>query len=346
MVIVELNAKISKDVWQSYVEKHPHGLMYHLPQWQEVLADSFHHKPFYLFAKDEGGKLCGLLPLFQIKSMLTGNRLVSLPYSQVCGPIADSEDILNMLVHKATELCHDLGCRYLELRMDEPKNIDLPVNDYFSTYILELSEPQAVWSKLDQKSVRWAINKARKENLIKVRPGSTAEDLKYFFRLNLNTKRRLGVPGHPYNFLKNISSKMEKFTKIYLAEFEDQPVAGIITFSFNDRVDYAYAASNDQYLKYHGNNLLVWQAIEDSCRQGYHHFDFGKTASDNEGLARFKKHWGTEPKKLYYYYHPGIPQIMTANRAGLKYKIITGVWKRTPLFFTQLISPFAFKHLD
>ncbi|MCJ7635677.1 GNAT family N-acetyltransferase [Candidatus Bathyarchaeota archaeon] len=346
MVTIELNPAVSKEEWQAYVESHPQGLMSHLPQWQEVLVESFHHKPFYLFARDEGGRLCGLLPLFQIRSMLTGNRLVSLPISQICGPIADSEGILNELVRKASDLCHDLGCHYLELRMAEPRSFGLPSSDYFSTYVLDLSEAQAVWRKLDQKSVRWAINKARKDGLVVVRVSSTDEDLKYFYQLNQKTKRRLGVPGHPLAFLKNMCSKMDKFTKLYLAEFEGRAIAGIITLSFKDTVNYAYAASDDRYLKYHPNNLLVWQAIEESCNQGYHYFDFGKTSQDNEGLARFKKHWGTEPKKLYYYYYPHLPRLMSANREGVKYRLITSLWRRTPLFLTRVLSPIAFRHLD
>ncbi|MBA7472571.1 hypothetical protein ES707_07902 [subsurface metagenome] len=344
MITIELNPTVSTEEWHTYVKNHPGGLMSHLPQWKEVVEESFYHKPFYLFARNEEDRLCGILPLFQVKSWLTGNRLVSLPFA-LCGPITDSEDILKELVYRAKDLCHDLRCSYLEIRMAELKNLGLETSNYFSTYVLELSEPQAVWKKLDPKSVRWAINKARKDG-VTVRASSTIEDLKCFYQLNQKTKRKLGVPGHPFTFLKNISSRMGAITRLYLAEFEGLPIAGTITLSFKDTVHYAYAASDERYLRYHPNNLLVWQAIVDSCNQGYRYFDFGRTSPDDEGLVRFKKHWGTEEKKLYYYYYPTVPNLISANRSGIKYKLVTSVWMRLPLLLTRILSPIAFRHLD
>ena len=345
MATIELNPEISAEEWQTYVKNHPNGLIYHLPEWKEVLEETFHHKPFYLFAKDEEGRLCGVLPLFQIKGALTGNRLVSLPLSYICGPIASSEAILAELVGTAQNLSNELKCRYLELRMTRPEALGLEANEYFSTYVLELSEPQTVWKKLHQKGVRWAVGKARKDGVV-IRMGNTPDCWKIFSYLNQQTKRNLGVPAHPFGFFKGIIQRLAKFTKLYLAEVEGKSVAGIVTFSFKDTVCYAYGASDARYLNYHPNDLLIWQAVEESCNQGYRYFDFGKTSPDNEGLVRFKKHWGTEPRTLYYYYYPGIPNLISANRSGKAYRLITSLWKRLPLSVTQPLGSLAFKHLD
>lgn len=344
MISIEPNSAVSNEEWQSYVKNHPEGLIFHLPQWREVLEESFKHRPFYLFAKDEGGRLCGILPLFQIKSWITGNRLVSLPFS-LCGPIADSEHILRELVGTAKELCDDLKCSYLELRMGSDQDLGLNTNGGFFTYILELSEPEVVWKKFDPKSVRWAVSKAKKDG-VTVRLGSTLEDLKCFYQLNQETKRRLGVPAHPFVFFNNIYSKLGTFVKLYLAELDGMPIAGIINLHYKDTVHYAYAASDERYLKYHPNNLLVWQAIIDSYSEGYHYFDFGKTSPDNEGLTRFKKHWGTEQKKLYYGYYPKIPNLISANRSGARYRFVTSVWKRLPPFLCHSLDYMAFIRLD
>ena len=199
--------------------------------------------------------------------------------------------------------------------------------------------------KIDTKSVRWAINRARKDG-VTVNTSSTLEDVKRFYQLNQMTKRRIGVPGHPHIFLKNICSVMDAYTKLYLAEFERLPIGGIITHSFKDTVSYAYAASDPKFMRYHPNELLLWKAIEDSYSNGYRYFDFGKTSPDNEGLGRFKKHWGTEKNKLYYYYYPRIPKLISANRSGIKYRLITSLWRRLPLCFIQTLSLIAFRHLD
>jgi FemAB-related protein (PEP-CTERM system-associated) len=328
VIVIEVNPKISIEKWNEYVNNNPKGQFCHLPIWKSVIEGSFGHKPFYFFAKDEQKNIRGILPLFLVNSPLTGKRLVSLPFSSG-GPIADSQEILTNLVYASTNLCDKLRCRYLELRTNESIQTQLNVNSYFSTYLLELSDTQELWKNLDSKSVRWAITKAQKDG-VKIRESSNIKDLKYYYEVNLKTKKRLGVPGHPYSFLNNIFSRATDFTKLYIAEIEDRPIAGIICISYKDTVEYAYAASDSRYLKYHPNNLLVWQSIIDSCAKGYRFFDFGRTSPDDEGLCRFKKHWGTTQKTLYYYYYPKIPDLMALNRKGTKYRFITGLWQKLP----------------
>lgn len=346
MNTIEVNGQVSADEWRRYVERHPEGLYYHLPQWKETLEQSFRRRPFYLFARNTEGRLAGLLPLFQVKSPLTGNRLISLPFSHICGPIADSETVEAQLVGRARELRDELGCRYLEIRGMRRLPVDMKVNEYFSTYILELSgEPSAVWKKLNKKGVRWAIGKAERDG-VTVRVENTIEGMRVFSGLNQRTKRNLGVPAHPFAFLENMTDKLAGHVTLYLAEVSGRAIAGIVTISFRDYVCYAYGASDERYLRYHANDLLIWRAIEDSCRNGYRRFDFGKTSPDNEGLARFKKHWGTEQLGLFYHYYPISPTLISSDRSGRKYQLLTSFWKKFPLPLAKAMGSLVFRHLD
>lgn len=345
MTIIQVNPTVSLPEWEVYVKNHPDGLIYHLPAWKQVIEESFHFKPYYLFALNDDGKLCGFLPLFYINSIITGNRLVSLPFTHICGPLADSETIIEELVNRAKELALSLKCKYLEIRMLKPSLPNLLVNDYFSTYILELAEPQVVWKKLHPKGVRWAINKAIKDG-VTIRLENTTKGLNAFDGLNQQTKKKLGVPAHPSYFLKNIVDKLGEYTNIYLADAQGRTIAGLVALNYKDTVCYAYGASDAKYLNYHPNDLLIWQTIQECCNARYRYFDFGKTSPDDEGLVRFKKHWGTETKQLYYYYWPKIPKLISSNRNGVRYKVITGIWRRLPLALTKKISSFVFKHID
>jgi len=346
MTTIEVNGKVSHDEWRSYVERHPEGLVYHLPQWKETLEQSFGHRPFYLFARDDEGRFLGTLPLFQVKSPLTGNRLVSLPFSYVCGPIADSESVKAQLVSRAQELCHELGCHYLEIRAMRRLSVDMKVSEYFSTYILELSnDPSAVWKKLERRSARWPIGKAERDG-VTVRVDNSIEGIKMFNKLNQRTKRNLGVPAHPLVFLENIGTKLAGHFRVYLAEVSGKAIAGILCLSLRDRVIDAYAASDERYLSCHANDLLVWRAIEDCCKNGYCRFDFGKTPRDNEGLGRFKRKWGAQQHALYYHYYPILPKLISSERSGQKYRLLTGFWKKLPLSLTQTMGSMMFRHLD
>jgi serine/alanine adding enzyme len=345
MTTVEVNPEVPVEEWRTYIQNHPEGTYYHLPQWQEVIKESLNHKPFYLFAKNGEGKMCGILPLFQIRSILTGKRLVSLPFSHTCGPIADSEDTIKVLVDRAKSLCDELSCSYMEIRTTQSLSLGLEVNDHFFGHVLKLSEPKEMWQKTVDRRARQAVGKARKEGVV-VKTHDSSEAFEVFHALNLQTKRRLGVPGHHREFFMAIHKHMGDCVRLYLAELQNKFVAGALMLRFNGVAGYAYAASDSRYLKQCPNDLLAWQAIEDSHDEGFHSFDLGKTDPANTGLSHFKEKWGAEPQKLHFHYYPKAPVLVSSNRSGMKYRLFTGVWRRVPLPLVRVLSPTIFRQLD
>ena len=344
MLTVEVNPEIPQGEWRDYVTSHPEGTYCHLPQWQAVLRESFGHKPHYVFAKSEEGKLCGLLPLICVKGALTGSRLVSLPFAGACGLIADTPDATAALVNKAKSLCDELRCSYLEIRMMKPLPLEMDVNEYYLNHVIELSEPQMMWKRIDHR-VRAAVNKSRKLGLV-VKTDDSARGLEVFYDLNLRTKTRLGVPGHPLKFFKAIHKHMSGYYRLYLAEVDGRVVSGGIAICCNGVFSACYKASDSNYLRYNPNDAVTWQEIEDGGKEGYRWLDFGRTGSDAAGLALFKRHFAAEEKKLYYYYYPKMPKLVSSNRTGTKYRLLTGFWKRLPLPLLRVLGPMAFRQLD
>jgi len=342
-VSIDVNPVVDVGEWQAYVERHPDSSIFHLPQWKAVLDESFPHKPMYIFARDTGGRLCGLLPMAHIRSRLTGHRLVSLPFAHICGPIADTEATLFAMVDRAFSLCKDLNCRYIEIRTTQTLSLDADVSEGFSTYVLELSDPERIWKMLHMR--RRSIRKA-KESGVNVKADDSVEGLRIFDVLNQRNKRDLGVPAQPPSFLTSIHRHMKPWYRLYLAEVEGKPLAGIVTLSFKDTVNYAYGASDPRYLGLRPNDLAMWHAIEESCNKGFRHFDFGKTAQNNLGLVNFKKHWGTMELKLRYYTYPKASASLSSGRTGKGYQLVTGIWRRLPLPVTRILSPVVFRHLD
>jgi FemAB-related protein (PEP-CTERM system-associated) len=347
MLTVEVNPEISTEEWATYVESHPEGTYFHLPQWQAVIKESLGHHPFYIFARDDARKLCGVLPLFRIGSALTGSRLVSLPFSTACGPMADSSDTTEALVEKAKSLRDETGCRYLEIRTTRPLWLGLEVSEFFHTYVLDLSESRSVWEGVDRRA-RQAVAKARKQGVV-VRVDDSERGLELFYQMNLRNKRGLGSPTYPIQFFKAMRQHMNGNFRIYLAEVEGKVVAGAAVTSFKGVTDYGCAASDSTYEKYRPNDAVTWQAIEDSGNEGCRCFDLGKTNSDNASLAQFKKKWGAEKKTLYYHYYPKGRNLASSDRYGIKgirYELATCLWKRLPLPIMRVVNRIAIRHLD
>jgi hypothetical protein len=79
-----------------------------------VVEKTYKHKPIYLIAKEEG-EIKGVLPLFLVKSMIFGKKLVSVPFAPYGGACADNGIIENALIEEAKRITK-LFCECEEYR--------------------------------------------------------------------------------------------------------------------------------------------------------------------------------------------------------------------------------------
>ncbi|MCZ7393342.1 MAG: GNAT family N-acetyltransferase [Candidatus Methanoperedens sp.] len=340
--MIEIVSKIKDDEWKDFLDKSTKASIYHMPEWKIFLEKTFNYKSYYLFAKDECGEIAGLLPLFHVKSKLTGNRLCSVPFSHECGLICN-ENSVRELTNGGFNLFKDLNVDFLEIR-DYIDSESFQHHNIFSTYILELSSNTGeVWQKLDKGSVRWAIKRSQKSG-VSADTTKNIEDVKEFYELNCMTKKEIGVPCHPWKFFKNLFDLLKDNVSLYAARCNNELIAGGIMEYYKDTVLYGYGAANPKYLGLHPYNAFIWKSIEDACRNGYKYYDFGRTSYDNSGLIEFKKRWGTVEKKLYYSYYPKNSGFLTQNRDNLKYRIGTRVIRIMPMPIYKTFSDTIFGH--
>ncbi|RJQ27856.1 MAG: GNAT family N-acetyltransferase [Peptococcaceae bacterium] len=338
--MIQIVDEVKEDDWREFLASCDGATIYHTPEWKEFLQNTFGYESCYLFAKDEFEKISGLLPLFYVKSKLTGKRLCSVPFSHLCSPIGSRNDV-NLLIRRAISLFEDLKINYLEIR--DQINIDgFECQSFFSTYILELSSDiKETWEKLDSKKVKRAIRKSQREG-VSVSITKNIEDLKKFYELNCMTKRAIGVPCHPWIFFKNLFSLLDDFVSLYVAKYDNNIIAGGMMECFKNTMLYGYAAADPRYLRKHPYEALIWKGIEEACSNGYRYFDFGRASHDNVGLIVFKKKWGTIEKKLYYSHYPRNPMLLTENRDNFKYKAGTKVIKNMPMPLYKKFSELVF----
>ena len=81
----------------------------HDPRWMSVLKNALDHRTFVIIARDEN-QLVGYLPLALVSSRLFGRFLVSLPYLNLAGLVADDETTKEALLDEASDLArvHDV----------------------------------------------------------------------------------------------------------------------------------------------------------------------------------------------------------------------------------------------
>ena len=181
MEICELK-KEDENAWDEYVLTHPSSTVYHQLRWKNVVMRSYGHKPYYLLAKEDG-KIRGLLPLFLMKNLLFGRKIVSVPFAPYGGAIGDNKEIEDFLIEHAVNVTKGSDAQYLELRVNIRKDTKLVMDDKYMTLILKLEkEPEIVWNRFNNK-VRNAVRKSIKTKL-EISNGNV-NDFYYLYSRNL-----------------------------------------------------------------------------------------------------------------------------------------------------------------
>lgn len=106
--------------WDQYVLKSFEASGYHLSGWRRVIEEAFGHPTCYLTVRGENGALCGLVPLVFLASRGFGRFLVSLPFVNYGGMIADSAEGCRLLEAGAIEQAKVLDAQHIELRHEAP----------------------------------------------------------------------------------------------------------------------------------------------------------------------------------------------------------------------------------
>src|SRR5262249_27618944 len=132
--------------------------------WRNIIAKVFGHRPRYLIARNihaEQGQngtgksralqtICGVLPLFEVRSILFGNALISVPYLHAGGIVASDEKTFQALHGRACELAEESAAKYVELRarLAESAARNLPVRTHKVAMRLELDpDPETTFKR-------------------------------------------------------------------------------------------------------------------------------------------------------------------------------------------------------
>jgi hypothetical protein len=107
---------LSDPRWSEFVDRHPSGSVFHTAPWLELLSATYAYKPAVLTTTGPHGDLLNGIVFCRVQSRLTGNRLVSLPFSDHCEPLVDNPDDLQRLSGGLAALAKLEKCRYVELR--------------------------------------------------------------------------------------------------------------------------------------------------------------------------------------------------------------------------------------
>ncbi|HEY3275785.1 MAG TPA: FemAB family XrtA/PEP-CTERM system-associated protein [Syntrophorhabdaceae bacterium] len=352
-----------ESAWDDYVTGHPDGTFCHLSGWRDVFKETYGHKDYYVSARN-GGAIVGVLPLFLLKSLGRGSRLISMPFLDCGGILAENSDVEKEIFCRATNFAGAVKAKAIELRYGGPlqrarvvtgteegrgavfvDGIEMPflARSHKVRMLLKLPDNTDALMASFKSKLRSQIRRPIKEGC-EVSIGGV-ELVNDFYRVFTVNMRDLGSPVHSKNLFLNIFKKFSDKIKIVLVRKEGIPIAASVIIGFRGTLSNPWASSLKEHSRLSPNMLLYWAALAYGCENGFSYFDFGRS-SPGEGTFRFKEQWGAEPQPLNWLIFS--LNGRSAEEDGLeksKYSKAIYYWKLLPVPLTRLIGPRVRKHI-
>jgi lipid II:glycine glycyltransferase (peptidoglycan interpeptide bridge formation enzyme) len=142
---------------------------------------------------------------------------------------------------------------------------------------------------------RRSIKKAVK-NDIEVRKGNSLDDFEdYYYVYSRSAEEKWGYenPPDPFDLYKNMYKYGSNHVDLYLAQKDNEVIAGYITLNYGKNVFMYGGAFLSEYGTLHPSSLLYSHIIESGCNDGYECLNMG-SSGDISGVRKFKENFGPE----------------------------------------------------
>ncbi len=326
--------------WDAYVQAHGDGTFFHLSGWKPVVEAVYGH-PMHYFVAERAGAVVGVLPLGEVRHLLFGHALISVPFCVYGGVLADDDGVRVVLEQHAMELAQRLGVDHLEMRNQQQRRLDWPTKDLYFTFRRTLDpDPEANLAAIPRKQ-RAMVRKGIKAGLI----GELDAGVDRFYLAYSESVRNLGTPVFPKAWFAALRREFGNACDVVSVTHQGRLVASVMNFYFRDQVLPYYGGGTAAARDLAGNDFLYWDVMRRAAERGIRVFDYGRSKKDT-GSFSFKKHWGFEPEPLHYeYYLVKARDVPDLNPSNPKYRLFIQAWQRLPLGMSRVLGPWLARGL-
>jgi hypothetical protein len=350
--VIRLNP-LTDPAWDQFVHQHRHGSHVHLSSWQRVVEGSFPHVRGYgLAVVDESNTIQAGLPVYHVKSWLTGDRLVSVPFANFSDPLTSQEEDIPLLMDAVQELSRELHTERIELRLRHlkmPQHIEpwiATVN--YQTHTIVLDKPvDKLYKEFHKSCVQRKIKRSLESGLT-IRTAKDEADWQAFYEIYLSHRQHRGLPPQPFRFFQKLAEHFQDIgiLQLLLAEKDGVILGGMYVFTFRQTMMADTLATRDDLKEMNLPIFLYWQGIQVAYNQGCKEFNLGRTSITNTSLADHKRKWASKVEDLVELQRQFRgPHAAHRREESVLYKSARLLLSSVPSPAFELLGRVAYKHI-
>src|SRR5258706_14205278 len=211
--------------WDEFVSGCRDATFFHRAGWKTVIERAFGHRTFFLYA-EAAGRIEGVLPLAEVKSLLFGHTLSSLPFCVYGGIVARSEEARRALDKAARALAQRLGVDHLEYRSPTPQHRDWLHSDLYVTFRKAIeSDVESNLNAIPRKQ-RAEVRKGIKAEL----KGELDEGVDRFFAAYAESVHRLGTPVFAKRYFEILREVFGPDCEVLTVTQDGRLIASLLSF--------------------------------------------------------------------------------------------------------------------
>jgi hypothetical protein len=339
------------DRWDTFVAQHPRASVFHTSSWLEALHRTYGYEPVAYTTSAPTDALENAVVFCRVESWLTGRRLVSLPFSDHCEPLTDSQLDATVLARLISRELVQNEWRYLEIRPLASVALGNEVKGSKITYgfhELDLTQSmETIFSNFHKSSIQRKILRSQREGLGYCE-GSSESLLDDFYGLFELTRRKHRLPPQPREWFENLTKCFGPELKIRVAYKNRQAVAAMITIHHRKKLVYKYGCSDARFNNLGSMHFLFWRAIQEAKAEGLDALDFGRTDADQQGLITFKNRWGAKQSVLTYLrysVHTNATHFFDLASSDLKARVAKALMSYLPSRAVSGLGKVLYRHI-
>ncbi|HWE10031.1 MAG TPA: GNAT family N-acetyltransferase [Solirubrobacteraceae bacterium] len=330
---------VPRDAWRDVYASDPHALLYHAPEWVDLLCSTGSYEDASRLYELPGDRLA-VLPMVRTHAPRGLRREASFPLGWGMGGLLAPGGVRSS----------DLAAVFADLDSRRVAQISLRPDPLTGSawnaarprraltvprlaHVLDLEGGfEHIWSKRFTGAARTAVRKAERSGL-RVECDTTGRLLPVHYHLFDRSIDRWAAQQHepralarwrahrrdPLTKLTAMAKHLAGGCRLWLAWLDGQPAASIIVIQGRNANIARGAMDKDLAGPTRANYLLHRLAIEDACSAGCHYYHMGESGA-SQPLAQFKTRFGARPYRSAEYHLEKVPVTATdrALRSAVK----------------------------